>query len=203
MHEPGPGERSQRPRSRDFAEALQRARRAGDAADRGRARAVAVDRREALDRGARILRERRAGFDERPGTVPSPRGRAGADGARPTLPRGPQAAPAAPPDPAAGFAPGVHAPALRAVLRALPPAVEAARARQGTLELAFGRALSVELRAAPGGVEVLLRPDAGLARQAAAELPALVQALRDRGVPVARAEVRRAGGRVDGPPSLR
>jgi hypothetical protein len=89
----------------------------------------------------------------------------------------------------------VHAPALRAAIRALPAAAEVVRARAGDrLELAFGRALSIELRAARGGVEIVLRPEAGLAREAAAELPALVRALRDRGVAVARAEVRRRGG---------
>jgi hypothetical protein len=80
---------------------------------------------------------------------------------------------------------------LRAVVRALPPAIEASRVRDGApLTLSFGRSLSVDVRQAAGGVEVVLRPDARLARAAEAELPGVVDALRARGVRVARAEVR-------------
>jgi hypothetical protein len=190
VREPGSGEETRRSRRRDFAQALDRARRAVEAVDRGRARTSALVRRDALDRGARLLRERRAGFDDRARGLPGA-GRGGAaDLAPASAPRG-QAPPVVPCDPAAGFAPEVRAPELRAVLRALPVAVEAAATRGGeTLELAFGRALSVEVRAARGGVEIALRPDAGLSRAAVAELPALLSALRARGVSVLRAEVR-------------
>jgi hypothetical protein len=86
---------------------------------------------------------------------------------------------------------------LRPVLRALPVAIDASRVREGApLSLSLGRALDVDLRAAPAGVEVVLRPDPRLARAAAAELPALVAALRSRGIAVARAEVRARGGRA-------
>jgi hypothetical protein len=82
---------------------------------------------------------------------------------------------------------------LRAAVRAVPAAALALRAQGGgALRLDLGRALSVELRAVPSGVEVVLRPDAALSRAAAAGLPGLVSALRARGVAVARAEVRAA-----------
>jgi hypothetical protein len=89
---------------------------------------------------------------------------------------------------------------LRAAVRALPAAVEAARVAAGSqLALSFGPALGVELRAGPGGLELTLRPAAALDRAAAAELPGLVAALRARGLTVARAEVRaRTDGRADG-----
>ncbi|WP_242395406.1 hypothetical protein [Anaeromyxobacter oryzisoli] len=80
--------------------------------------------------------------------------------------------------------------ALRAAVRALPAAVEAARvASGGQVTLAFGAALGVDLRAAAGGIELTLRPTAALERAAAAELPGLVAALRARGLRVARATV--------------
>jgi len=85
---------------------------------------------------------------------------------------------------------------LRAAVRALPVAVETFHARGGgALALELGRALSVELRSAPGGVQILLRPDAALSRVASAELPGLVGALRARGVAVASAAVRARPGR--------
>jgi hypothetical protein len=83
--------------------------------------------------------------------------------------------------------------ALRAVVRALPAAIEAARVANGAhLALAFGAALGVDLRGTAAGVEVTLRPAAALERAAAAELPALLAALSARGVRVARASVRAA-----------
>jgi hypothetical protein len=79
---------------------------------------------------------------------------------------------------------------LRAVVRALPAAIEASRLRDGApLTLAFGRSLSVDVRRGAGGIELVLRPDAALARAAEAELPAVVAALRARGLHVARADV--------------
>ena len=91
---------------------------------------------------------------------------------------------------AAGTAAG-EAAGLRATVRALPVAVETFQARgTGAVALELGRALSVELRSAAGGVEILLRPEASLARVAASELPGLVHALRARGVTVASAAVR-------------
>ncbi|BDG01952.1 hypothetical protein [Anaeromyxobacter oryzae] len=105
--------------------------------------------------------------------------------------------------------------ALRAGVRALPAAVEAARVAGGDrVALAFGSALGVDLRGGAAGLELTLRPAAALERAARAELPGLVAALRARGIRVARATVRsrdaitdagdRPGtGRVDAAPGLR
>lgn len=84
---------------------------------------------------------------------------------------------------------------LRAAVRALPAAVEAARLHQGAqVTLTLGAALGVDLRTGAAGVELTLRPAAALDRLAAAELPALVAALRARGVRVGRAEVQSGAG---------
>ncbi len=197
---------SRRPdQGRAFSDALARAR--GGQGPRGGAQArvkAAVPanavRRAAADRAAGILRERKAEFREEERTAVEVRPPPGAaiDAAR------------------AGAAEPAEAPALRAAIRVLPTAIDAARVREGApLELALGRALSVELRAGRGGVEIVLRPDPALAREARAELPGLVQALRGRGIAVARAEVRARGlspgevirqaarARVDAGPGLR
>jgi hypothetical protein len=183
---------------RAFAEALDRARRANGTVERERARSGAAGRRAAADAADLALGERRGALAERApegGDEPGAR----AEAAQGSLPRASEAmapGPAAAAPAAAAFAPEVRTPELRAVLRALPPAVETARVQEGApLELAFGRALSVELRGGRGGVEIVLRPSASLARAASAELPALVRALRERGVAVARAEVRTAPGK--------
>ena len=109
-------------------------------------------------------------------------------------------------DPAAGAArPAAAAPQLRpapeparAVLalevRAVVPVVEAFRlGGREALALDFGRALGVELRHRPGGVELSLTAAPALAPAARAELPGLLRALAARGVPVLRAEVRDRG----------
>jgi len=76
-------------------------------------------------------------------------------------------------------------------VRAVVPAVEAFRlGGREALSLDFGRALGVELRQRPGGVELSLTAAAALAPAARAELPGLLRALAARGVPVLRAEVR-------------
>jgi hypothetical protein len=97
----------------------------------------------------------------------------------------------------ADASPDPHAtPALAALARALPVAIAAAAREGAPLALSFGRSLEVELRTSPGGVELVLRPEPRLERAAQAELPRLVDALRARGVGVARAEIRpRAGAR--------
>jgi hypothetical protein len=98
---------------------------------------------------------------------------------------------------------GPALPELREAVRAIPPAIWAGRVGGGSvLELAFGRDLTVELRQVADGIELQLRASAGLARAARVDLPALVDALRARGVTVVRAEVRggsRAGARRKGP----
>jgi hypothetical protein len=84
---------------------------------------------------------------------------------------------------------------VAAAVRAVPAAALAFQAQgRAALALDLGPALSVELRAAPSGVEIVLRPEGALSRAAAAELPGLVRALRARGVAVARAEVKARGG---------
>jgi hypothetical protein len=83
--------------------------------------------------------------------------------------------------------------ALRAAVRALPPAIVASRIADGAqgaqLSLSFG-ALGVELRAGARGLEIALTSSAPLLGAARAELPGLVEALRARGIRVARADVR-------------
>jgi len=169
-------------RSRRFAEVMRRAREGAAAAPREAAAqetvARATTRRAAADGKDAGLSERRSGFREEE--------RAAAAEAR---------------SPAAASAAEVSGAAeLRAVLRALPLAIETARVREGApLSLSLGRSLGVDLRATPAGVEVVLRPEPRLARAAEAELPALVAALRARGVAVGRAEVRARGSTPDGP----
>jgi hypothetical protein len=58
------------------------------------------------------------------------------------------------------------------------------------LSLDFGAALSVDLRTGAQGLELSLRPAPSLDRAARTELPRLVEALRARGLKVARADVR-------------
>ncbi|HET8542823.1 MAG TPA: hypothetical protein VFL83_23315 [Anaeromyxobacter sp.] len=172
--------------SRGFAEALRRVRDraaggARDAAARDAAARAGLARRRSADGEDARLAGRRGAFRDVE--------RAGEAGPAPAAAH---RAPSAPPADVAGAA------ELRAVLRALPVAIEAARVRDGApLSLSLGRALEVDLRAAAAGVEVVLRPDPRLARAAAAELPALVAALRSRGIAVARAEVRPRAERAD------
>jgi hypothetical protein len=96
------------------------------------------------------------------------------------------------PGAAAPDAPG--AAEVRACIRAAP-AVLAAGVRPGAAELAltFGSALSLDVRSGAQGLELTLRPATGLERTTRAELPGLVDALRARGLRVARAEVRPRG----------
>jgi len=162
------------------------ARRLGSAPPRAATRAPGTDRLDEADRRA-----------------PGPH--RGGDG-----PGAPQHAPAphAPPVAYTTAAEPEATPLLRALVRALPVAVEASALGAGaTLALAFGRSLDVELRAAPRGVELVLRADRRLASACADGLPAIVAALARRGVAVARAEVRpRAappGRCVDLPAALR
>ena len=80
---------------------------------------------------------------------------------------------------------------LRAAVRAAPAAITSSlRAGGAQLALSFGAALSLDLRAGSQGLELTLRPAAGLERVTRAELPGLVEALRAQGLRVARAEVR-------------
>ena len=88
-----------------------------------------------------------------------------------------------------------HAALVEAV-RALPPVIETfGRSGRELLVLKLGGAIGVELRRAPGGVEVGLSVPAALRSAARTELLALCSALAARGVTVASAEVR--GGAND------
>lgn len=89
--------------------------------------------------------------------------------------------------------PGI--PELQAAVRSAPPAIAAALGGNGPaqLSLAFGAALAIDLRAGAQGLELSLRPAPTLERAARAELPRLVEALRARGLRVARAQVRGEG----------
>jgi len=182
----GPREaKGPRPAKR-FGEALRtasRAARAGgpplpsaEAAPPAAARAVA-GRRASADHADDALRSRRDGFREEARLAPP--------------------SPGAP----AQVAEPVTAPELRALVRTLPLAVQTFGVREGApLALSFGRSLDVELRAAPGGVELVLRPEARLARASEAELPGVVAALARKGIAVSRAEVRvRGSGSAGGP----
>jgi len=170
---------------RPFGDLLARARREARRAADARGAPLAKEgslRRVAADRGAATLRVRRTGFDdgERIRAEARPPGSANAE-------------------PAADVAGAPGSASLRAAIRAAPSAIQAASVRAGApLRIDLGRALSVELARGRGGVEVVLRPEPRFAREAAAELPGLVRALRARGIPVARAEVRPRG---PGPPA--
>jgi hypothetical protein len=115
-----------------------------------------------------------------------------ADAAQPLAPAsGGAARPGVPPLQAE---PG-HAALVEAV-RALPPVIETfGRSGREVLVLKLGGAIGVELRRAPGGVEVGLSVPAALRPAARAELLAICSALAARGVTVASAEVR--GGAID------
>jgi hypothetical protein len=120
-----------------------------------------------------------------------------------------RAAPAAPWQPPPPAGPAAPPAALRALARALPLAIDGSGPRDGaTIALALGRSLAIELRLAPGGLELVLRADRRLAGACAEGLPALVAALGRRGIAVARAGIRPrsgapGGARVDLPPPLR
>lgn len=177
------------PGARRFTEALGDARRGArkalpDAvAGRAAERSTSGARRAHADRTSAELRERREGFGEaeqRQAPTPASAMTVG----QPASPSHVEAAPE-----------------LRAIVRTLPVAIEAARVREGEpLSLSLGRALSVELRRGVGGLEVVLRPDPTLQRAAAAELPGLLASLRARGIAVARAEVR---AQANGDPAAR
>jgi hypothetical protein len=169
--------------------------RVGEAGPREEPRATTAGKfTEALERA-----ESRGGGRTRGGPQPlrhpPERSRSAADGGDGAAEGSPALAAAARGPPAPEPTP---IPELAAVARAVPVAIAAGGLRDGApLALSFGRSLDVELRTGVGGVELRLVPEARLARAAEAELPRVVAALRQRGIAVARAEVRpRAGGRA-------
>jgi len=191
-----PREAADAGRTKRFGEALRTASRAAStsrpAAGGGGAALparVVSSRRAFAGRADDALRDRRDGFREE---------------ARATAPQ--------PPSPGASAPEPITAPELHALVRTLPLAIRTFGLRDGApLELSFGRSLDVEIRAAPRGVELLLRPEPRLARAAEAELRSVVAALGAKGIAVARAEVRARGSgaatgrgpRVDLPPGVR
>jgi hypothetical protein len=180
--------------SRSFGDTLRRARRTGrngaaqvapgPEAASAPARAAPA-RRAAADRADDALRGRREVFREETRS------------AEPLTT--PPAAPAPAPE---GQAPAT--PELRALVRTLPLAVQTFGVREGApLALSFGRSLDVELRAAPRGLELVLRPEPRLARASEAELRGVVAALARKGIAVSRAEVRVRGQHAAGEHSPR
>jgi hypothetical protein len=140
---------------------------AGLAAATSPAMALAL-RRGAADVGARTLRDRR---DEAEEGRPTATGRAAPDAPRPVA--------GAAPDPLLAAA------ALDRVT------IEARRlGDRPSVELRLGHEVAVQLTRAARGVEVIVHVAAARRRDAEAELPALVAALRARGVSLASAEVR-------------
>lgn len=135
-------------------------------------------RRNAGDRSDDALRDRREAFREEARLAPPP-----ATPAQAQLQMHP--------------ADAVATPELRALVRTLPLAIQTFGVREGApLALSFGRSLDVEIRPPPRGakgVELLLRPEARLARATESELPRVVAALAAKGISVTRAEVRARG----------
>ncbi|HEY6101020.1 MAG TPA: hypothetical protein VIW03_16405 [Anaeromyxobacter sp.] len=184
-----PGEARGPARTRRFGDALRTAGRAaarvatGGAAPASAApiaARAAASRRTAADRADDALRSRRDGFREE---------------ARIAEPQPPPAA-------AMREADAITVPELHALVRTLPLAMRTFGVREGApLALSLGRSLEVELRAAPRGLELVLRPEPRLARATEAELRGVVAALAAKGIAVARAEVRArpAGGGGPGP----
>jgi len=187
--------------------------RAGEAA-RSRGRFAELLRRHAGEQSARWQPAARRGAPASPWSgephadpraegqaagrrAPSARAGRGGSGLEPLAEPGPVAAgrSPAPPPPAGPQPPAEPARATLALaVRAVVPAVEAFRlGGREALSLDFGRALGVEVRQRPGGVEVSLTAASALAPAARAELPGLLRALAARGVPVLRAEVRERG----------
>jgi len=200
------GQRREAGQRGDFAAAFDRAERRRAEAGRteaGHADAVRDGQRAgemqavARDGEARALRAEVAGAR----LAPSADGPGAVSGAGAGGHAGSVGSPGAPPGPAPVGGAGVVAPAgepARAALvqavRALPPVVEAFGASgQAGLSIDFGGALRVELRQAPGGVELRLSAPDALRVSARLELAGLCRTLAARGVAVVRAEV--GGGR--------
>lgn len=195
-----PARRLEEGRRGDFATALERAearRTERGRTESGRA-ATRVEERLALSRGVEGKDHALAGGGE----VARTAGRAGS-GAGSEGKRGEPAVSGAELPSAGGRAAGevtggaAAAPggpsraALTAAVRALPPVIEAfGAAGREVLVLDFGGAIGVELRRAPGGVEVGLAVPAALRPAARVELAGICQALAARGVTVVCAEVR-------------
>lgn len=185
-----PSRRRDAATSSRFGEALRTASRA---ARRGAA-APATPGRDAAPGSARAASTRRASADRADDALRGRREAFREDARAADRPATPPAVPL--------HAPEVQVPAtpeLKALVRTLPLAVQTFGVREGApLALSFGRSLDVELRAAPHGLELVLRPEPRLARASEAELRGVVEALARKGIAVSRAEVRVRGPRSPG-----
>jgi len=189
--------RREEARRGDFTAALQRAESRRQEAGRAEAghSAVCADERRRSERAAEASGEGSAGTGDGTGCSAQPPRRALAD-----VEQG-EPAPAGTPAPAA-TSPGRRdqvepgRAALVQAVRALPPVLEAfGGAGREVLSIDFGGAIGVELRRAPGGVEIELSVPAALRPAARLELAGLCRELACRGVTVVSAEVR--GGAPD------
>jgi hypothetical protein len=183
---PAPGRAA--PARGAFAEALARARalpsRVWRSAPLAQEKAAALLDASATTAALRLTRRRR-GADDGQQALGERRIEAAGDGRGPAssgfgAPPGAREAPVAETGRAGFWPPG----ALELL------ACEARRGDRPSLQLALGREVRVTLVRAARGIEVTLEARAGRRTAAEAELPALVAALRERGVVVARAEVR-------------
>lgn len=180
-----------RDRARGFDEALGRARRGMAQASAPKALAAA---REAKQPGEALARQRAAadGKDARLGDRREEQERVG-EGERRFCAESREAVRPAgsPPPPREAAAARAPAPAsLAAAVEKLALAVERRDRADPSLTMRFGEGLSMSLVRGGRGLELSITGDRAAARAARADLPALVSKLRERGIEVARAEVR-------------
>lgn len=182
--------RRQEGRRGDFTAALRRAESRQLEAGRAEAgrSAVRADERTRAERAAKEPGAEAAGAGEvtgRPATRPSHAATGGERGEPAASGAAAATTPTRPAEAELGRA------ALVEAVRALPPVLEAfGAAGREVLSIDFGGALGVELRRAPGGVEVQLSVPAALRPAAGLELAGLCRELASRGVTVVSAEVR-------------
>ena len=186
-----------RARARCFDEALERARRGMAQASAPKAQAAA---RKAKQPGEVLARRRGVadGKDARLGDRREEQERAG-EGERRLCAESreaarPAGAPTPPREAAAARAPAPVS--LAAAVEKLALAVERRDRADPSLTMRFGEGLSMSLARGGRGLELSITGDRAAARSARADLPALLSKLRERGIEVARAEVRAltAGG---------
>ena len=200
MRVSGDGERAVERRGEgrraDFGAALRKAearRGEGGRAETGRAAARLEERRGARGAEGQGGPAEGRGAIRPPVALPAGAAPAGGPGVQAeAVPGGPAvAAPGSAPAGAPSAAGQPARSALVEAVRALPPVIESFGASgRELLALDFGGAIGVELRRAPGGVEVGLSVPMALRPVARAELAGICRALAARGVTVASAEVR-------------
>lgn len=178
-----------RSQARGFADALERARRA--------MRTTRAPRAQTPPREARLPAENLArrrtvadGKEARLGDRREEQGRAG-DAERQVASEMREAPPlaGAPPPPAQAAAPRPSA-SLADAVEKLAVAVERRERADPVLTMRFGEGVAVRLGQGRRGLEISIAGDRAAVRAARAGLPALVSKLKERGIEVARAEVR-------------